>query len=277
LNRRKLTVSDIQGDEVFPAMKMRKISRRQFIAASLLAAPALVLADVKIEPTWLKVRHVRIGSAKPTCRLVHFTDVHHKGDTAYLQYVVNQINSLAPDFVCFTGDIMEDGRYLKEALELFAEIKTPLYGVPGNHDYWSRAKFGAIQKSFATTGGGWLLDQTRTVGSDINLIGITCTHARSQQLPQDPTRKNIVLMHYPAWVKEFAGQKFDLLLAGHSHGGQVRIPFYGPIIVPYLVDQYDLGLYQTDAGPLYVNAGIGYIGHYNFRFNCHPEITLIEV
>jgi predicted MPP superfamily phosphohydrolase len=179
--------------------------------------------------------------------------------------------------VCFTGDIMEDGRYLKEALELFAEIKTPLYGVPGNHDYWSRAKFGAIQKSFATTGGGWLLDQTRTVGSDINLIGITCTHARSQQLPQDPTRKNIVLMHYPAWVKEFAGQKFDLLLAGHSHGGQVRIPFYGPIIVPYLVDQYDLGLYQTDAGPLYVNAGIGYIGHYNFRFNCHPEITLIEV
>jgi len=165
-------------------MKMRKISRRQFIAASLLAAPALVLADVKIEPTWLKVRHVRIGSAKPTCRLVHFTDVHHKGDTAYLQDVVNQINSLAPDFVCFTGDIMEDGRYLKEALELFAEIKTPLYGVPGNHDYWSRAKFGAIQKSFATTGGGWLLDQTRTVGSDINLIGITCTHPRgSKSLP----------------------------------------------------------------------------------------------
>jgi hypothetical protein len=258
-------------------MKIRKISRRQFIAASLLAAPALVLADSKLEPTWLKVRHVRVGTATPSCRFVHFSDVHHKGDARYLQTVINRINSLNPDFVCFTGDIMEDGRFLNEALEKFAQIRAPLYGVPGNHDYWSRAAFGTIGECFASTGGGWLLDQTRKVGDHINLIGITCTHAHSQQLPRDPARKNIVLMHYPAWAKEFDGQKFDLMLAGHSHGGQVRIPFYGPVIVPYLVDQYSLGLYQTDAGPLYVSAGIGYIGWCSFRFNCHPEITVIEV
>ena len=58
-------------------------------------------------------------------------------------------------------------------------------------------------------------------------------------------------------VKAFH-EKFDLMLAGHSHGGQVRIPFYGPITVPFLVDEYDLGLYYTKAGPLYVNAGIGW-------------------
>jgi len=84
-------------------------------------------------------------------------------------------------------------------------------------------------------------------------------------------------MHYPAHAKKLGDQKFDLLLAGHSHGGQVRIPFYGAPIIPYGCDEYDLGLFQTPAGPLYVNPGIGYIFNYDFRFNCRPEITVIEV
>ena len=67
------------------------------------------------------------------------------------------------------------------------------------------------------------------------------------------------------------------MLAGHSHGGQVRIPFYGPVVVPFGVDEYDLGWFSTPNGPLYVNPGIGYIYVYNFRFNCRPEITVIEV
>ena len=66
------------------------------------------------------------------------------------------------------------------------------------------------------------------------------------------------------------------MLAGHSHGGQVRIPFYGSIIVPFFVDEYDLGLFQTNAGPLYVNPGIGWV-YLNVRFNCRPEITVIEI
>ena len=88
--------------------------------------------------------------------------------------------------------------------------------------------------------------------------------------------KNIVLMHYPAWARLFTDQKFDLLLAGHSHGGQVRIPFYGPIMVPFGVDEYDLGLFQTKAGPLYVSSGIGWYP-IPVRFNCRPEITVIEI
>ena len=66
------------------------------------------------------------------------------------------------------------------------------------------------------------------------------------------------------------------MLAGHSHGGQVRIPFYGSVIVPFLVDEYDLGLFQTKAGPLYVNAGIGWFSC-PIRFNCRPEITVVEI
>jgi hypothetical protein len=258
-------------------VKFPRISRRQFIAATLLATPGAVFADAKyLEPTWLKVRHQRIGT--PTARFVHFTDLHHKGDRNYLKSVVDKINSLNPDFVCFTGDIIEEEKFLAEALEILSGIKAPMFGVPGNHDYWSKVSFAPIHKCFNATGGAWLMDEERKIaGGRINLIGLTCEQYDQHLPPLDKQVKNILLIHYPAWVKRLGDHKFDLMLAGHSHGGQVRIPFYGPLMVPYGVDEYDLGLYQTRAGPLYVNAGIGYVYSYNFRFNCRPEITVIEI
>jgi predicted MPP superfamily phosphohydrolase len=261
-------------------MRVPRFSRRKFIATALFATPGVVAADAKwFEPTWLKVRHVRIGSGKPEHRFVHFTDIHHKGDRDYLKAVVNCINSLAPDFVCFTGDIIEEEKYLGEALEHLSAIKAPLFGVPGNHDYWSNASFAPIHECFNASGGAWLLDEQRkiSVKSNVNIIGITCSHDNQAKLPLDPSLKNILLMHYPAWAKKLGEQKFDLILAGHSHGGQVRIPFFGPVVVPYAVDEYDIGLFQIPQGPLYVNPGIGYIYNYKFRFNCRPEITVIEI
>ena len=238
-----------------------------------------MFADAKyLEPTRLKVRHLRVGSGTPTHRFVHFTDLHHKGDRDYLKAVVAKINSLSPDFVCFTGDIIEEEKFLAEALEILSGVKAPMFGVPGNHDYWSKVSFAPIHRCFNANGGAWLLDEQRPIaGGKINLIGITCSHDNQARQPLNPAVKNILLMHYPAWVKKLAGQKFDLMLAGHSHGGQVRIPFYGPLMVPYGVDEFDWGFYQTAAGPLYVNAGIGYVYTYNFRFNCRPEITVVEI
>jgi predicted MPP superfamily phosphohydrolase len=260
-------------------MPLKKISRRKFIAAALLATPCAVLADTKlVEPTWLKVRRLRIGTGSATHRLVHFTDLHHKGDRAYLQSVVDQINLIAPDFTCFTGDLVEDKKFLPETLEILSGLKAPLFGVPGNHDYWCQASFAPIQKCFAVTGGAWLLDEHRVLaGGRINLAGLTCLPHIDPHLPLNPLAKNILLMHYPAHAKKLGDQKFDLLLAGHSHGGQVRIPFYGAPVIPFGCDEYDMGLFQTPAGPLYVNPGIGYIFNYDFRFNCRPEITVIEV
>ena len=256
-----------------------KISRRYFLLTALLLTPGVVVADARwIEPQWVKIRRLNLAKGKPSHRLIHFTDLHHKGDRAHTQTVVNMINAQSPDFVCFTGDIMEEGEFLPEALEILSGIKSPMYGVPGNHDYWSRAPFGDMRKCFNGTGGAWLVDEQQIVADGkINLVGMARI-GPGHPLPQaDPKRKNILLVHYPAWVKRLAGQKFDLILAGHSHGGQVRIPFYGPIMVPYAVDEYDMGLFQTPAGPLNVNPGIGYIGDYDIRFNCRPEITLIEV
>ena len=260
-------------------MKFPRISRRQFLAAALLAAPGAVVADAKyLEPAWLKVRKLRVGNRPPAHRFVHFTDLHHKGDADYLKAVIDRINSLAPDFVCFTGDIVEEVKFLAEALEILSGIRSPMFGVPGNHDYWSKVSFEPIHKCFNATGGAWLIDEHREIaGGKINLVGISCNHGNEALLPLNPAMKNILLMHYPAWVKKLSGQKFDLMLAGHSHGGQVRIPFYGPLVVPYAVDEFDWGFFQTAAGPLYVNAGIGYIYTYDFRFNCRPEITVIEI
>ncbi len=259
-------------------MKLKKISRRQFILATLLATPVAVWGDAKfIEPTGVVVRRQQFGSGPVTHRLVHFSDLHHKGDRRYLQTVADKINALAPDFVCFTGDLVEDRKYLPETLDVLSGLKAPLFGVPGNHDYLSGISFAPVQQCFAATGGAWLLDEHRTLADGrINLIGITCNRGIETRALH-PTAKNLLLMHYPAQVKQLGGHKFDLILAGHSHGGQVRIPFYGALVLPDRVDGYDLGRFTTPAGRLYVNAGIGYIGDNNFRFNCRPEITVIEV
>jgi predicted MPP superfamily phosphohydrolase len=260
-------------------MKPNNISRRKFIFTTLLAAPLALGADATtFEPTWLKVRRLRIGSGGPVCRLAHFSDVHHKGDREYLQTVVETINSLAPDFACFTGDIVERREHLPAALEILSGIKVPLFGVPGNHDFWSRIPFRPVGECFAATGGAWLMNQScRVPEKNVNLIGSICVLPQLPLPPSQPDVKNILLTHYPAHVKRLGDRAFDLVLAGHSHGGQVRLPLFGPLVLPSHVAEYDLGLFQTPAGPLYVNPGIGYIGNYDVRFNCRPEITVIEI
>jgi hypothetical protein len=260
-------------------MKLGKINRRKFLLTALLAAPVVLAGDSTfVEPTWLQTRHVRLDGGKTGVRFVQFSDVHHKGDRGYLQTVVDKINSLNPDFTCFTGDLIERKRFLPETLNILSGIKSPLFGVPGNHDYWSGASFAPIMKCFSATGGAWLLDQQCVVADGrINLAGSAAIYPFATPVPRHTGAKNILLIHYPAWANQLGSRKFDLILAGHSHGGQVQIPFYGAPFLPYNVDGYDKGLFQTPAGPLYVNVGIGYIDKYNFRFNCRPEITLFEV
>lgn len=258
-------------------MKVGRLNRRRFILGTLLAVPALAAADAGwVEPNCVRVRTIRLAQSQPTHRLVHFTDLHHKGDRIYLEKVVKKINAQSPDFVCFTGDLIEEAAHLPEALKILAEIKSPLFGVPGNHDYWSKIPFGEIRDCFASTGGAWLMDERAVLAQGKLILHGAACRTLARPLPQPaPAARNLLLMHYPAWADRLEG-RFDLILAGHSHGGQVRIPFWGAIHVPFDVEPYDLGLFQTKAGPLYVNPGIGWF-YLPVRFNCRPEITVFEI
>lgn len=230
----------------------RSVNRRRWLRGLLWGTPTAALADgFAIEPGWLAVRRKRLAD-DPALRLVHFSDLHHKGDEALLAETVRIINSLKPDVVCFTGDLVEDAKHAPAALAGLAGIKAPLFGVPGNHDYWAKLDFAAANRAFAQTGGAWLMNESRRIpGLNLRITGMTC----ETPLP-------------PASV--------DLALAGHSHGGQVRLPLLGPPMVPGRVGRYSLGQYETAAGPLHVTAGIGYF-LLNLRFNCRPEIVLFEI
>lgn len=255
----------------------KKWSRRGFFRFGVFATPLTALAEsFWMEPEWIKVKHVHLnGAGKSTHRIVHFTDIHHKGDREYLAKAVRKINSLKPDLVCFTGDIIEESRHLPEALEVLRLVEAPMYGVPGNHDYWADADFASISRCFAATGGQWLMDQqTRSRDGKVNIVGVTC--AKPPMFNLEGGRTNILLMHYPSWVERIPDKCFDLILAGHSHGGQVRLPFYGALLVPSGVGAMEMGLYRTPSGPIYVNPGLGYF-FANVRFCCRPELTVIEV
>jgi predicted MPP superfamily phosphohydrolase len=255
-----------------------KISRRKFLLSTLIGVPGLVYADcTSFEPRWLKVKKIRIAK-NPSHRLAHVTDLHHKGDREYLEKVVARINSLAPDFICFTGDLIEDKRFLDDTLKILSTIKAPLYGCPGNHDYWSKADFSKIAKSFEATGGAWLVDKyATTADGKISISGAACRNWKIPPiLAPKPGMKNVALFHYPLWVENVSSHQYDLMLAGHSHGGQVRIPFWGAPFLPWGVGRYEVGMFRTPSGPLYVNPGIGYIA-VDVRFNCRPEITLFEI
>jgi uncharacterized protein len=254
-------------------------SRRKFLATAVLGVGGILCVDATcVEPKALIVRNIKLSNGVKPLRLVHFSDVHFKGDRSYLESVVNRINLLQPDFACFTGDIVERANFLQVALEILSGIQVPLFGVPGNHDFLSGISFEPVRKCFTATGGAWLMNTAHEIpGLAVNIIGGICRFPKLPPPPSRPGLKNIFLTHYPANVKQLNSRQFDLILAGHSHGGQVRLPLVGPVFLPGNVDQYDQGLFQTQAGPLYVNPGIGYIGNFDVRFNCHPEITVIEI
>ena len=253
----------------------KQLTRRQFLGLGLFAVPAVAGIDGSLaEPTWLRVTHLDL-SPNSTCRFVHFSDLHYKGDAKYAAEVIRTINELEPEFVCFTGDLIEEARYAPAALDFVRQIERPVYGCPGNWDYTSGASFRAYETAFRATGGDWLEERSIILPQhNLELIGMGM---RGEHHFSDPrTERRLLLIHYPIQADRLDGQRYDLILAGHSHGGQVRIPFVGALVLPYGVGRYQLGLHESKGGPLYVNVGLGtYM--LPVRFNCRPELTVVRL
>src|SRR3954469_16052304 len=153
-----------------------RISRRRFFKTGLIAGPLCLgrpfVEASCVEPEWLKVERIRLREGGH--KTVHFTDLHFRGDAAYLQRVVEMINAEKPDIVCFTGDVVEEAKYFAPALEILQNIKAPLYGIPGNHDFWANADFDLARKKFSAQGGRWLMDESAVAASGLlTLHGVT--------------------------------------------------------------------------------------------------------
>src|SRR5437870_1660769 len=182
---------------------MHRFSRRRFLGLGLIALPVAAALDAwLIEPTWLRVTRLELNP--PGCRLVHFSDFHYKVDTAYAARVIRTINELRQEFVCFTGDLVEDRRYADEALSFIRQIKRPVFGCPGNHDYSSHANFADYEKAFGATGGAWLVDRSVVLEShNIEIVGMGL--AGVHILAEPKAERRILLIHYPMLADRLGG------------------------------------------------------------------------
>jgi len=252
-------------------MSTRQTLRKWRLVIALGLAGLLAAYAFWVEPEWLQVKELRL-SDKPTLTLAHISDLHYKGGKGRMLRMVDIINRRHPDVVCLTGDLVEDAAFLDELLGLLGKLDAPIVGVPGNHDHWSHADFGQLKAAFGEKGGAWLLDEAATV-KGAAFFGAT-EKDRAKPLPSGKPR--VLLCHYPTVVDHLEGICYDLVLAGHTHGGQLRLPWYGALVLPYDSGEYDEGLFPVGGNRMHVSKGLG-TWFIEARFCCRPEITFISL
>jgi predicted MPP superfamily phosphohydrolase len=229
-------------------------------------------------------------------RIAQVSDIHLDEYTEpfFLERIVHQVNALTPDLVLLTGDFITCGAFSfiagKHAVRRCAEILTTLtaplrYAILGNHDVVFNASM--VTEALASNGTPVLINQYLPIernGSRFWLCGVedpgTSHPDLDLTIPAKPDGPVLLMAHEPDFadhvVEHPRGHLVDLMLAGHSHGGQIRLPFLGPLVLPPMGLKYPEGYYRFNQMQLYVNRGIGTVG-LPFRLNCPPEITIITL
>lgn len=274
-----------------------RVSRRAFLTGSAALAAGVTLYSAEIARHEIDVTHhvikVRqLPTAFEGLRITQLSDIHLDEYTEpfFLERIVNRVNSIAPDVVLLTGDFITRGALtfvaanhaVQRCAELLQTIRcSERYAVLGNHDVSVSAplvlsalfthNIPVLQNRYIvlTRGGDHLtLGGTADPGTDIPDL--------NRAIPADPQGPVILMSHAPDFADTVAahprGPKVDLMLSGHSHGGQIRLPVVGPLVLPPLGRKYVEGRYQLGGMQLYVNRGIGTVG-LPLRLNCPPEIS----
>lgn len=253
----------------------------------------------------LEIKEYKIVNEKIThnfhgLKIVHISDVHYGTtiDKNDLEKIVEKINLLKPDIVVLTGDLLDQNTefkksYEKEITETLSKIETTIgkYAITGNHDYKFK-NFNTIIEKSGFTNLNDTYDQIYKNGNNFILLsGISTNMHGDKKLEEkiesttnllndipEEERKNIykiLLIHEPDIIDNI-NIDYDLILAGHSHNGQVRLPFIGAIKKVELAKKYYEEYYTINNKELYISGGLG-TSTVKFRFFNKPSINFYRI
>jgi uncharacterized protein len=276
-------------------------TRRNFLwlaagSAAGLAFYAGEIARHELEILELTIKLPRLPDAFAGMKIAQISDFHFREFTeaSFLQAVVRRVNDLAPDLVVLTGDFVSNkplGNHIGVKMgyhcaELLSRIECPLrYAILGNHDALVSSR--AVTDALLTHGIPVLANGFVPLERGGQRIWLAGTEDALMQRPdlaaalpsgRRPGLEPVILLsHEPDFADYAVGRQIDLILSGHTHGGQILLPFIPPLLLPDLGVKYVHGLFRLrDGMQLYVNRGIGAV-NLPFRFRCPPEITLITL
>jgi len=248
---------------------------------------------VWIRRRWVRTRTVEIGirglpKAWDAYRIVQLSDLHLGSfDTARsgLRWARRAV-ALRPDLIAITGDLLTSGEdFFGDVAQVMAELRAPdgACFVPGNHDYFGAP--GELFRLVADRGVRVLRNESVRVergGTSLVIAGVDDTWTRHADLERalsgrEGAAATVLLAHDPDLFPLAARASVDLVLSGHTHGGQVAVPFLARWLnISRRAHSFHLGLYERDRSKLYVNAGLGVTGP-PIRIGAAPEVTVITL
>lgn len=281
-------VLDYVWHHVQPKRKRSAISSKPALVVHVIAAIGVLCLcyGLFIEAYWVEVNQFTIPTSKlekTSFRIVQISDTHCDVKMRNEEKTIEIINSLKPDIIVFTGDAINT----KEAMGLFTKTMTALkadvakLAIRGN---W----FHSVSDDEIFTGTGFeVLNHDKKVlekdGEEIVVYGLNFWDSSSQNSllrSNSADKYNIFLYHTPDLIEDIQGNNVDMYLAGHTHGGQIALPFYGAIITfSKFGKKYEAGQYNVGQTYLYVNRGLGMEGGHapRARFFARPEITVFDI
>jgi len=222
---------------------------------------------------------IKLGNGKRIIRIAHVSDLHTEGFNNLEQQLVQAINENNIDLIVITGDIATPRGTLEGYNNVLKNFKAPkgVYYIPGNWEYWEPIK--DLQEILEQNNIVDLTNKTHNIDVHLWLIGFDDSEEGIPKVeivssvPKNDIK--IGLFHSPQFFNEIS-KYTHLNLAGHSHGGQFRIPFLGSLWTPDGTGDFDQGWFEKDDSKLFVSRGVG-TSVLPFRFFCSPELAIIEV
>lgn len=239
----------------------------------------LVTAGI-VNARLIRIREVKIQNKKINrdLRIVHLSDLH-LGPThgiGTFRRIIERVKTLKPDVVLITGDLVDSPRELsKEMLAKLDELESPVFFTTGNHEYYAGLEevLGILKNTKIRT-----LRNERVNFIDIQIVGIDNGSGKRyfietlKNIKIDPKKFSILMYHQPVALKEVNEHGVDLMLAGHTHGGQL----FMFIFFAWLIWRYPNGLYRYKNTYLYTSPGTGTWGP-PIRLGTNCEITLLKL